>query len=142
MLAAEALITARLADLPGLAGGVHGLAELSREAVLGKRLPAIFVGTQGYRVLDDRSPGAVRIASRWLVVLVVRHVGDLAGGSTARASASDLARAVMGRLYRWQPAPGLQPLEAKEAPAPQYREGLLLFPLAFDCAEIIHTEGV
>ncbi len=141
MLDAETLIAERLADLPGLSGGVHGMGELSRDAVLGKRLPAVFIGTQGYRVVDARSPGAVGIASRWLVVLVVRHVADVAGGTGARASVSALARAVMRRLYRWQPAPGLQPLAPQEAPAPQYRDGLLLFPMAFDCVELIEIEG-
>lgn len=140
MLAVEPLIRARLAGIPDLPGGVSSVAELSIEAVSGRRLPALFVGSLGYRVDDAKSPGAVRIASQWLVVVAVRNVTDAKGGADARAAASDLAAEVMARLYRWQPA-GFQPLLPINPPRPEYSAGVLLYPLAFECYEIIERSA-
>lgn len=137
MLAAEALIRARLETLPGVTGGVHGMAELDMQSVAGKRLPALFVACDGYRVLDDKSPGAVKLAARWLVVVAVRQVADVVGGTDARAAASDLAAEVMARLYRWQPSPDYQPMLPAAAPRPEYAAGVLLLPLAFETSQII-----
>lgn len=139
MLAIEPLIRARLEAIPEVPGGVSGLAELSPEAVAGRRLPAIFVGSLGYRVEDAKSPGAVRVATQWLVVVAVRQVADVRGGAGARAAAADLAAEVMARLYRWPPEGG-SPLLPIAAPRPEYREGLLMFPLAFEHFEIIQRK--
>lgn len=139
MLAAESDIRARLATIPDVPGGVSSLAELSMEAVAGRRFPALFVGSLGYRVEDSSSPGAVRIASRWLVVLAVRQVADTKGGADARQAASDLAAEVMARLYRFQPE-GCQPMLPIEAPRPEYQAGVLLFPLAFEAFMIINRK--
>lgn len=139
MLAVEAQIRARLAAIPDVPGGVSGLAELSPEAAAGKRTPALFVGSLGYRVEDAKSPGAVRVATQWLVVLAVRQVADVRGGAGARQAASDLAAEAMARLYRWAPEGG-SPLMPIAAPRPEYREGLLLYPLAFEHFEIIHRK--
>lgn len=141
MLAAEAHIRARLAAIPGIAGGVHGMGELSLDGVAGKRLPALFLACDGYRVLDDKSPGAVRIATRWLVVVAVRQVADVTGGTDARAAAADIAAAVMAHLYRWQPSPRYQPMMPAEAPRPEYSAGTLLLPLAFETSEIIERSA-
>lgn len=141
MLAAEPLIRARLADLPGVTGGVHGMAALDLEGVAGKRLPALFVACDGYRVLDDQSPGAVRIAVRWLVVVAVRQVADVVGGTDARAAASDLAASVMAQLYRWQPSPDYQPMMPAQAPRPEYAAGVLLLPLAWETSQIIERSN-
>lgn len=140
MLAVEALIRARLSEIPDVPGGVSSLADLSVDAVAGRRFPGLFVGSLGYRVEDAKSPGAVRIASQWLVVVAVRHVADARGGADARASASDLAAEVMARLYRWQPA-GFQPLMPINPPRPEYSAGVLLYPLAFECYEIIERSA-
>lgn len=136
MLAIEAMIRDRLAEIPDVPGGVSSLADLSMDAVAGRRFPALFTGSLGYRVEDAKSPGAVRIASQWLVVVAVRNVADAKGGADARASASDLAAEVMARLYRWSPA-GFQPLLPINPPKPEYSAGLLLYPIAFECFQII-----
>lgn len=136
MLAAEPLIRARLAALPGIAG-VHGLADLDLQGVAGKRLPAVFVACDGYRVVDDKSPGAVKIATRYLVVVAVRQVADVVGGTDARAAVSDLAAAVMAHLYRWQPAPSYQPMLPAAPARPEYSAGVLLMPLAFETTQLI-----
>ncbi|MCR6497086.1 hypothetical protein LJB71_14880 [Thermomonas sp. S9] len=139
MLAIERLIRDRLAAIPDVPGGVSSVAELSMEAVAGRRFPALFVGADGYRVEDDKSPGAIAVASRWLVIVAVRHVGDARGGSAARDAASDLATEVMARLYRWQP-PGHKPLMAAAPPKPDYATGVLLYPLAFEAIHIINRK--
>ncbi len=136
MLAVEALIRDRLAGIPDVPGGVSSISELSLDAVAGRRFPALFVGSLGYRVDDDKSQGAVLIASQWMVVVAVRQVEDVKGGSGARAAASDLAALVMSRLYRWSP-PGHAPLLPIAPPKSEYSAGVLLFPLAFECLHII-----
>lgn len=141
MLAAELLIRARLESVPGVAGGVHGMAELDMQSVAGKRLPALFVACDGYRVVDDKSPGAVRVAVRWLVVAAVRQVADVVGGTDARAAASDIAAAVFARLYRWQPSADYQPMMPAAAPRPDYAAGVLLLPLAFETSQIIERSA-
>ncbi|MCX8016395.1 MAG: hypothetical protein N2690_00635 [Rhodocyclaceae bacterium] len=139
MLAAESLIRARLEDIPDVPGGVSSIADLSVDAVAGRRFPAIFVGSDGYRVEDSTPLGAVVIASRWLVVAAVRNVSDARGGASARAEASDLAAEIMARLYRWQP-PGMQPLLPAAPPKPEYSAGVLLFPLVFECRQVINRK--
>jgi hypothetical protein len=136
MLLAEALIRDRLADIPGVTG-VHGMADFSMGGVAGRRFPALFVGAMGYRVQDAQSPGAVKIAMRYVVVVAMRQVTDVIGGTGAREAASDIAAAVMSRLYRWQPSADYQPMLPIEAPRPQYDAGVLMFPLAFETSEII-----
>lgn len=137
MLEAEPLIRARLATLSGVAGGVHGMAELDMQSVAGKRLPALFVACDGYRVADDKSSAAAQVAVRWMVVVAVRQVHDAVGGTDARAAASDLAREVFAALYRWQPSPQYQPMRAVQPPRPEYAAGVLLFPLLFETESII-----
>lgn len=137
MLAAEALIRARLETLPGVVGGVHGMADLDMQSVAGKRLPSLFVAADGYRVLDDKSPGAIKVAARWLVVVAVRQVADVVGGTDARAAVSDIAAAVMAALYRWQPSPQHHPMLPAQAPRPEYASGVLLYPLAFETSQVI-----
>lgn len=131
MLAAEHHIRERLRGLPGLAG-VHGMSDYAAAGVAGKRLPAAFVLADGYRVDDAKSPGGVRIAVQYLVVLAVRNVADVTAGSAAREAASDIASAIMARLYRYQPPGGYQPLLPTAPPKPLYEDGLLLYPLAFE----------
>lgn len=137
MLAAEPLIRARLAAIPDVPGGVASLAEVSLDAVAGRRFPALFVGCNGYRVDDAKSPGALRIATQWLVVVAVRQVADAKGGFDARSAASDLAAEVMARLYRWQPSSDYQPMLPVAPPRPEYQAGVLLLPLAFETLQII-----
>lgn len=137
MLAVESLIRQRLASIPDVPGGVASMADLSTDAVAGRRSPALFVGSLGHRIDDAKSPGAVRIASRWLVVAAVRNVSDVKGGAAARAEASDLIERVISLLYRWQPAPAFSPLMPVDAPRPEYAAGLLLYPLAWECQHLI-----
>ncbi|MCE5420257.1 MAG: hypothetical protein JJ713_05670 [Acidithiobacillus sp.] len=138
MLAAESAIRQRLAGIPGLAG-VHGMADFAANGAAGKKLPAAFVLADGYRVDDGSSPGAVRLAVRWLVVLAVRNVADVVGGSGARVELTDLAASIMASLYRFQP-PGFQPMRAVDAPRPSYEDGLMLYPLAFETLQIINRK--
>lgn len=138
MLSAESLIRERLQTLPGVSGGVHGMAELDMQSVAGKRLPALFVACDGYRVVDAKSAAAAQVAVRWLVVVAVRQVQDVVGGTDARAAASDIARAVFAALYRWQPSPDYQPMQpVASPPRPEYASGVLLMPLVFETEEII-----
>lgn len=136
----EQQIRDRLASIDGVPGGVGAVAELSMQAVAGRRWPALFVGSMGLRVVDTKSPGAVVVASRWMVVVGVRQVGDVVGGSDARMAAEDLAWAVLATLYRWAPA-GAGPLMPVDPPAPEYAAGTLLLPLAFECDHIIRRQA-
>ena len=78
-----------------------------------------------------------RLASRWLVVVVVRNVQQAVQGEAARADAADLVRACLQAIMGWQPAPGYQTLQPVTPPAPIYQDGLLLYPLAFEIGEVV-----
>lgn len=135
MLDAEPLIRDRLAAIDGVAS-VHALAELSMDGISGRRLPAVFVAADGYRVLEAQAARA-RVAVRWLVVVAVASAARVREGDAARAAAGDIARAVFAALLGWQPSPAWQPMLPVEAPRPEYDKGTLLWPLAFETAALI-----
>jgi hypothetical protein len=138
MLHLEREICDRLQGIPGVSG-VYGMSALTPDGVGDKRLPAIFVTYDGYRVADAKSPGAVLLAVRWLAVLAVRNVADVTSGAPARAEAADIATRIVARLYRWKGngALALQPLDA---PRPIYEDGLLLITIPFEAQTIIDKE--
>lgn len=140
MLDLEPLIRARLeATVPGLAG-VHGVVSLGVEDAAGKQLPAAFVASDGHRVLEATAHGrAARIASRWLVIVAVRNVQSVRDGEAARQDAAQLVRDCMTALMGWQPRAGVQTLQPVNPPQPVYQDGLLLYPLAFECGEVIEA---
>lgn len=138
MLDAEPYIRQRLAAIPG-AAGVHSLAELSLDGVAGRRLPALFVAPDGYRVLDASSTRC-RVAVRWLVVVVVANAARVREGDAARAAAADIIRAAFAALLGWQPTPEWQPMMPVAAPPPEYAAGTLLWPMAFEVAQVIERE--
>jgi hypothetical protein len=138
MFEAEALIRQRLTGIAGVAG-VHSMAELSLDSVAGRRLPAIFVAPDGYRVLDAASARA-RVAVRWLVVVAVASASRVREGDAVRADAANIVRAAFARLLGWQPSPEWQPMMPTAAPRPEYAAGTLLWPLAFEAAQVIERE--
>ncbi len=135
MLDAEPMIRERLATIDGVAG-VHGLADLSMDGVAGYRLPALYVGAIGYRVLDAQAARA-RVAVRWAVIVAVASAARVREGSAARAAASDIARAAFAALLGWQPSASWQPMLPVDAPQPEYDSGTLLWPLAFEASCVI-----
>jgi len=138
MLDIEPLIRQRLIDTVPALAGVHGAVSLGVDDVGGKRLPAAFVVSDGHKVLEVTAFGkTARIASRWLVVVAVRNVQQVAHGEAARAEAADLVKVCLKSLMGWQPSVGVQTLQPVTAPAPVYQDGLLLYPLAFEVGEVI-----
>lgn len=138
MIAAEPLIRERLEAMVSSLAGVYAASDLSVEAITGKRLPAAFVAADGYRVLETSGQTtAVRIASRWLVLVVARNVALVREGAAARAAASDPARECLASLCGWSPGAGYQGLHPVTGPRPIYKDGILIYPLAFECAELI-----
>lgn len=139
MLAAELLIRERLARIEGVAG-VHGLPDLSAEAVAGKKLPAIFVKPLGYRVLKTLGQAsAVQLATDYLVVVAVRDARDVRDGQGARTQGGDVATAVVAHLLGWQPSEAYQPMQMlPQAPLRLWQEdGLVLLSLGFECPQIV-----
>jgi hypothetical protein len=138
MLDLEPLIRQRLIDTVPALAGVHGAVSLGVEDVGGKKLPAAFVVSDGHKVLEVTGFGkTARIASRWLVVVVVRNVQHAAQGDAARAEAADLVLACLQSLMGWQPRVGVQTMQPVTPPAPVYEDGMLLYPLAFEVGEVI-----
>lgn len=138
MLDLEPLIRQRLTDTVPALAGVHGAVSLGVEDVSGKKLPAAFVVSDGHRVLEVTAHGkTARIASRWLVVVVVRNVQNVATGEAARSDAADLVKACLQALMGWQPRVGVQAMQPVTPPAPVYQDGMLLYPLAFEVGEVI-----
>lgn len=139
MLSPEPALAARLAEIDGLKG-VYGLPELAPEA-MGKLAPCAYLIFDGYAIEEhsgDRRQARVR--SRWLVVLAVKHAGRAGDGAPARAAATPLVSAVIGKLLGWRGAGMLRPLELAPAPRAEFHAGTLFFPLAFTCAHNVSGE--
>jgi hypothetical protein len=138
MLDLEPLIRQRLTDTVPALAGVHSAASLGSDGVGGKKLPAAFVVSDGHKVLEVTAFGkTARIASRWLVVVAVRNVQQVAQGDAARADAADLVMSCLKSLMGWQPRAGVQTMQPVTPPPPDYQDGLLLYPLAFEVGEVI-----
>ena len=106
MLGLESLLRARLEEIPGFAG-VYGAPELAEAGAARRLPPCAFVIWNGYLVKETTvSKRATRVDSRWHVVVAVKNASDPADGSPARADASPLLQAVLGKLLGWIPAPG------------------------------------
>lgn len=144
MLDVEPLLLSRLATVPGLLG-VHSAAELTPEGLTaGRRLPAAFVAAAGWRVLDAQ-PRRALVAVTWLVVVAVANAARAHEAAPARAEAGPLVRTVFARLLGWQPSPQWQPLApapAAQQMRPEYLPGVLLWPMAWDTAQLIEAQEV
>lgn len=142
MLSLLPRIVARVAEAVRGLAGVHGVAGIGAELVAGKRLPAVFVAADGYRVLEVTGQlDAVRVGSRWLCCVAVRNVAEVRAGVAAGGDAADLVEAVLAALTGWQPAPGYQALRPIDAPRPIYVDGTLIYPIAFECGQLIRSTG-
>lgn len=138
MLELEPLIRDRIAARVDGLKGVHSAISLTAESVAGKALPAVFVAADGYKVkrVSGQNKGA-EILTRWLVIIAVREVSTIRTGERARAATNDIARAALQALMGWQPRPGVGSLACATPPRPHYLQGALLYPLAFECTEVI-----
>lgn len=134
MLALEPLLHARLAAVPGLKG-VHGLSDLAAEKT--KPTPCVYVVYDGGQVLEQNAGGVeARVALRWLVVLAVKNVRS-ADGAAAREDAQPLASAVLAALMGWRPDASHTALHLVDLPHPEFSDGLLWLPMAFQTTQIM-----
>jgi hypothetical protein len=140
MLSLEPLITARLEELPGFKG-VHGLPELMAVEKASRPSPCLYLVFDGYRVQESTNRGkAARVETRWLVIVCVKHSNNTPDGAPARSVAAPMVQAVLGHLLGWQPAPGSVPLSLVSGPRPDFKDGLLLFPLAFTTDQVVKAD--
>jgi hypothetical protein len=138
MLDLEPLIRQRLIDTVPALAGVHSAVSGGVDDFAGKKLPAALVVSGGHKVLEVTGFGkTARIASRWMVLVGVRNVQNVAQGEAARADAADLVQACLQALMGWQPRAGVQTMQPVTPPPPDYQDGLLLYPLAFEVGEVI-----
>lgn len=136
MFSIESAIRERLAALPG-SRGVFGIPDGEAD-LSGRPLPSVFVMFHGYTVLETIACGKeARVASRWLVLVVAKSAANIRDGQPARSLAAPVVDAVLGALMGWRPAPEYTPLELVDAPASQYREGLMTLPLAFVTEHVV-----
>jgi len=135
-LALEALIVTALttAAIPGLAT-IRGVRELPEPQDLARwALPAVLVVYRGDNVPTDRdSFGDDRqiVDQEWMLVLCVKNVADLKGGSGQRADAGVLLLAVNGAVAGQQLAPEFGPLQRVNGPANLFGDQFALFPLVY-----------
>lgn len=122
-------LRARLAD------NVRVLARADLDQALTLRqlvAPAVYVIHQGARVTESRPDGrAVRLAQRWLCLVVAKNLTDLVSGAHARADAGALADAVLAALMGWRPEACSAPLSLSDVPDTDYLSGYQLIPLVF-----------
>jgi hypothetical protein len=130
LLAIESEITARLTSL--LPAGTHVLTSQSYDDIDAGRLlsPAVYVLYDRGTVEEPDGYERLMLGQTWLTVACVRNVSS-ATGDGARVDCGALAGAVLAAIQAWQPASAEEPLMVFDQPPMQYRNGFLLFPLAF-----------
>lgn len=131
-LEAEQFIIDRL---DGLAANPHILAATDAPA-RGKLSPALHVLYAGDQIPGSPDSGtddgyAQVVTQQWMVIVAVRDVQDMQGGTGVRATAGPLIADVLGRLSGWEPGPGFTPMRRVQAPGPRYVDGFGFFPLMF-----------
>lgn len=140
MLSLEGPLAARLSEVPGLLG-VHPMSDLEGIEQAGKPTPCVFLAFDGYQVIEQhRSRRAVRIETRWLVILAVKHAGRAGSGAPARSAAAPLAEALLKSLLGWTPPAKYTPLLLATPPAPVFLAGALFYPLAVTTQQVIEPD--
>jgi len=113
--------------------------DFDERTAAGKQLPAIFVGTDGYRVSHLAGQNrAAQIDIRWLIVIAGRNVANIRDGQPARESVSSVAGEAFSRLLGWLP-PNCQAFTPNDGYRPIHQSGLLLFPLIFTSRMLIEA---
>ncbi|HMW55131.1 hypothetical protein [Accumulibacter sp.] len=137
MLRLEEPLIDWLKGVPGLLG-VYSTADLGDFEKAGKPAPCVAVVYDGYAVVEARRTSrAVRIETRWLVILVVRHAARAAGAPARSPAAEDLIEELLQRLLAWTPPDGFTPLELATPPAPVFQAGASFYPLAVTTQSVI-----
>lgn len=95
--------------------------------------PSAFVLYDGDRIGDTAGRGQAQIIhQRWLVVLAVRNLRDIPGGSGVMEQAGSLLAKLLLHLQGWAPSPDHRPLTRVQGPLPGSSVGWGYFPLAFE----------
>ncbi len=140
MLTLETPLVERLGEVPGLLG-VYPMSDLEDIEKSGKPAPCVFVAYDGYQVVEaHRSRRAVRIETRWLVILAVKSAARTGSGAPARAAAAPLAEALLKSLLGWTPPAKFTPLLLATPPAPVFLSGTLFYPLAITTQQVIESD--
>lgn len=87
--------------------------------------PAVAVIYDGYRVAHQ-DPAHTLLTTGWLIVAMVRHLGDVRGGSSARAEADGILTACIDAVLTLTE----HNVRIATAPGPGYRKGYGYYPLA------------
>lgn len=140
MLSLETPLVERLSEVPGLLG-VYPMSDLDDVEQAGKPAPCVFVVYDGYQVVEaHRSRRAVRLETRWLVILAVKHAGRTHSGGPARAVAALLAEKLLKSLLGWTPPAKFTPISLASPPPPVFLSGTLFYPLAMTTQQVIEPD--
>ncbi len=140
MLSLETPLVDRLREVPGLLG-VYPMIDLEDVEKSVKPAPCVFVAYDGYQVVEaNRSRRAVRIETRWLVILAVKSVARTGSGAPSRSLAAPLAEALLKSLLGWTPPAKFTPIVLATPPAPVFLSGTLFYPLAITTQEVIEPD--
>lgn len=140
--AAGSLIAERLrAEMPG--ARVLIVATVKAAMDQGQAAPVVFVIPDIDAEVDRDGASWDGVASffdqRWLVVVAVRNVQDVANGEAAVNEAGATVTGVLKALSGWTPSAEHGPLRRATAARLAYQAGFGWVPLAFDTR--IFTEG-
>lgn len=129
----EALIVARLVELVSVpAANVLTYADMASLQEAQQPVPGINVlfGGQQPRRAPSGSMSQV-IDQTWLIVPVIRHVGNVTSGQAARALMSPILAQVDAAMIGWEPTIEHDAMQLIAAQQPTYRNGFLNYPLAY-----------
>ena len=107
-------------------------AELASVTEGNQPTPAVQINYRNYRVVETRPDGiAARIEQQWMLVVAVKNLRQLSGGTEARSDAMELADIVAPGLMGWKAPAAAKPFKITNAPAAANGQGHYYLPLVF-----------
>ena len=130
----EALIVARLvAMVPTVpAANVLTYADMASLQEAQQPVPGINVLFGGQQPRHPPAGAMSQVIDQtWIVVPVIRHVGNITSGQAAREMMSPILAAVDAAMIGWEPTIEHDAMQLVSAQQPTYRNGFLNYPLAY-----------
>lgn len=134
-LQAGPLLVERLSGIEGIvsAAGARDLVDVQEQAQATPAVYAIYVGDR----MGESEGDAQEVWQRWLVVLAVRSVSDMLGGTGLLTEAGLLLPRIRASLIGWKVLRGTKPLRCITSPPVITTEDFAYYPLLFELGTFI-----
>lgn len=139
-LAPEAAIIERLGDLlpadPDAPADndvldVRSIADAADVSEQTMKYRTVHVLYDGYRIVEARRDGAIRMETRWLVILAIRNAKGHARKTGVRSDAGPILNRIIAKLSGWKPTQAHSQMQIANAQRPGYTPAFGYFPLGF-----------